>query len=363
MRNSNGDQANGAIKFARSDASPPGHFYFYESVPGGINVEWQTATGQWYHVAAVRESGVVTVYFNGVEAGTGASTKDLGTFAVDIGVTNSVSEIADGNICDARFYTSALTQSQISTLANGDNVTGAYGHWKLDDGPNSAINDGDPIREWTSIEGGYHSFVQSTTSKQPVFRTGANGFNNKPVIEFDGTDDLLVYPTNDISSSDRGTLFIVMATDFDGNQNYFSSADEATGVYTWIPVYSRSGVDDWGYWQRSNDTADSIMDPTLRTADEAAIFMVQSTGSAYILEYNGAAITESVTSGSNNGDWVGDTDNRDNFVIGALKFNSTEQAFADGKIAEIIMYDTVLTQAQIDAITRYLASRYGITLS
>ena len=44
--------------------------YYYNNVPG---------KGQWYHVAVVRSSNVVTLYVNGTSEGSFSETDDWGT--------------------------------------------------------------------------------------------------------------------------------------------------------------------------------------------------------------------------------------------------------------------------------------------
>src|SRR3990167_8100146 len=167
-------------------------------------------------------------------------------------------------------------------------------------------NDGDEISAWVSREGNSYSFEQTLT-KRPLLKKGANGINSQNIVRFDGVNDLLVYTGNLLSSSE-GTVLIV----------YRLSAS-----------------------------------PT------ATIELFKSNGTAFSLRLNGAAETLAVESGANNGDWLAETADRDNFVIGGLKLTS-ESSFLKGDIAEILMYDTGLSAASISLLETYLDGRYAI---
>jgi len=65
--------------------------------------------------------------------------------------------------------------------------TGLLHDWDL---RNVSGSDGDPIGTVTDQQGS-DDLTQTTSSKQPTLRTGANGINNLQVARHDGSDDLL----------------------------------------------------------------------------------------------------------------------------------------------------------------------------
>ncbi len=97
----------------------------------------ELSSDTWYHVAAVNNAGVVTLYINGEEA---PLDDDYGTSTLDELVLDTIgsdgSNYFDGNIDDVRIYRSALSQAQLAELAGGANECtslAACGNGTIDD--------------------------------------------------------------------------------------------------------------------------------------------------------------------------------------------------------------------------------------
>lgn len=52
--------------------------------------------------------------------------------------------------------------------------------------------DGGAVASWADYSGNARTASQATGAAQPLFRASSANFSNRPCIEFDGTDDLLV---------------------------------------------------------------------------------------------------------------------------------------------------------------------------
>ena len=77
--------------------------------------------GQWHHAAVTYDAATSTkrLYFDGVEIGTGKVISDLNVAAANFGIgSRTGSEPFSGLIDDVRVYDSALSESEISTLAS-----------------------------------------------------------------------------------------------------------------------------------------------------------------------------------------------------------------------------------------------------
>jgi len=59
---------------------------------------------------------------------------------------------------------------------------------------------------------------------------------------------------------------------------------------------------------------------------------VVSTGTAYSIYVNGIAEALTIAGGANNGDWLADIDNRDNWSIGALSLNGSLYSKITGQL-------------------------------
>jgi lysophospholipase L1-like esterase len=92
-------------------------------------------------------------------------------------------------------------------------------------------------------------------------------------------------------------------------------------------------------------------------ANQAGRIVFKSTGSAYSIKLDNNWLTLGGT-GVNNGDWFGDTANRDNVTIGGGKITA-EMTFFKGLIAEIISYNTDLSTPDLTKVENYLSNKYG----
>ena len=246
-----------------------------------------------------------------------------------------------------RFGSNTLTDN--NTVTQNDGVSLKY------------PQNNDYVRQWTDLSGNGNNFTQTgNVTKKPIFKTAI--INGKPVIRFDGTNDILTAANFD--SSTEGTLFVVfkLAATTNG-QHLFASNDEATATFLFNCAV-RLDVTDTGlyYQQRNNDTLDRIAGGSTIGTSVFQIVMFQSNSSALTLAINGTNETLTVRSGVNNGDWVGDTTARDNFSIGAAK-TTTEANFLNGDIAELVYYNRALNVGELSMLTKYLGRKYGIVVS
>src|SRR5262245_1607697 len=53
----------------------------------------------------------------------------------------------------------------------------------------TGFSDGQAVATFTDQSGNGNSPTQATGSKQPLFKTGANGINGRAVLRYDGVDD------------------------------------------------------------------------------------------------------------------------------------------------------------------------------
>jgi len=235
--------------------------------------------------------------------------------------------------------------------------------WLLAD--DIAGNDGDAVASWVSKEGNAYDFAQATADKKPLLKKAANGINSKNTVLFDGSNDLLVYPSANISNASQGTVFAVIrftAAIPNAAHDLLTSRDEAgTTNFLLLRAYLTNAIPNMHIYQRNNDTLDQIKGSTNFVAATPYLLAWISSGVAYTMRVGGSNETIVVSGGSNNGDWYGDTAGRDNFVVGASK-STTEANFLKGDVAEIIMYDTGLSAGNIALIEESLADKYGIAL-
>ncbi len=188
--------------------------------------------------------------------------------------------------------------------------------------------------------------VQNTSGLKPLLSTNSNDLvNHNPVIQYDGNDDFLLSDLSSLGLETENTVFIV-------------SKPESTGAVVGIGTNSFVGF-------RQNGVVYSINGGASVTQTEAGSYSL-----------NDIKVVSLLKSGNENGDIsifingiepiksqnqsaiiTGTSDTR----IGAGNTsNSTE--FLQGDIAEVIIYNRVLTEAERKKAESYLALKYGITL-
>jgi len=210
------------------------------------------------------------------------------------------------------------------------------------DASNSANTvDGSSVASWPDRSGSGNNATQATESKQPTFRTGV--VNGRPVIRFDGGDRLQTAAFSSALAQPNTVFFVAMDT---GEQiseyitdGLTTDARHAillggTGTRT---IYAYAGSlpspGEWG----------SI-------ASFHILSVVFATTSSDIRR-DGNYIAEAQSVGTNA---------LDGLTVGA-RFSDEE--WFSGDIAEIIVFDSELSLANIMVVEEYLSSKYGIGLT
>ncbi len=222
-----------------------------------------------------------------------------------------------------------------------------------------AGDDGDAISSYDDKQS--NTWAQGTGSKQPLLKKDANGINGHNVIRFDGTDDLLRY-SGTLSTATSGTIFIVcrFTSALQNYQTLLASADEAGTGYYWLCRYHDTTDPNFRIGQANNDTeSGAYAHNETANAGQTYIAQFSSTGTAYGFRIDRQE-EEQTTSGGGQGDWFGDTSNRDSVTLGALK-RSSEIHFLKGDIAEWLVFDSNLSDANKKSIEDYLTEKYKYT--
>ncbi len=201
-------------------------------------------------------------------------------------------------------------------LVGGDMPAGLV--IQLDASAIIGLTNGDPVAVWGDA-------TQGNASDQPTYVAGDADINNMPTVSFDGTNDKMVYPT-----ADARTVFFVTSVD--------SSAvglDGILGYYDRDDGIRRQG--DTG-WQHPGDGNDF-------TNPGGSTFRVNGVSTSDAPE-NVWHIAEAVRGG------------------GTWEFNQIGQYYGDryypGDIAEVLIFNTVLTADEMNNVGGYLAEKYGI---
>jgi len=207
----------------------------------------------------------------------------------------------------------------------------------------TGLSDGDAVATWPDIGPNGDDVTQGTPAARPLYKTSI--LNGKPVVRFDGSDDYLQGAlTNAGATTQPATIFAVAQLDatvlddgatrpiIDGDDSghrtllYKSGipSPDSWGIYAGTALYGSAGDSDTNIW--------------------CALF----NGASSQFWLNG--ISEA----------SGDAGSRalDGITIGALYDGARPWK---GDIAEIIVYDAGLSNADKNEVGSYLATKYGLS--
>jgi hypothetical protein len=226
-----------------------------------------------------------------------------------------------------------------------------------------AVNDGDRAYVWSDQSGNGIDFVQATSDNRPALKTGTNGINQQPALYFDRSNDQLRTSTI-LSSAMSGMLVAVLRMDIIEYGNLFGSCDEASSTRfllfraTGGPTYEGPPM---AVRQRNAGATSNDVNATLPSlADTNYLMLWMGNGSAWFFRRNCVAMDSTIYSGANTGEWFGAVEGRDNFMIGARQSSSGVGFYYGGLLAELILYDSIPSSAEIASLENYLALKYGM---
>jgi hypothetical protein len=203
-----------------------------------------------------------------------------------------------------------------------------------------ALSDNDPVASWTDSSGQGNHATQSSGGAKPTFKT--NIVNSKPIIRFDGTTDFLNLP-NFCSGFTAGDGFILLKRVTDpptvGQGGFWQFG--TSGNATHVPYIDGNIYDDFGATSRS---AAGNPTPSLTSW---TLYEVASGASEWTARVNNSILYTTAT-------------NTVGFATApALGWDARLSVFYEGDLAELIMYDSIVSGGNRTSIVGYINSKYG----
>ena len=202
------------------------------------------------------------------------------------------------------------------------------------------------VAQWNDFSTNGKHATNATVNDQPKYI--ANGLNGKPVLRFaqDSEENGDRLYLGDLSADflTAGSVFVVSTIDNDGRYNLFGNRnnDERWVANTWSEA--RPGSFRGGRSQSANFTLSDF--PTTGSH----IFALESSSSAFKVLIDGASIgTDAADYNSGSGQ---------NWTIGNRVGNGQQLR---GDIAELILFNRILTPLEADKVGGYLMQKYGMT--
>lgn len=202
------------------------------------------------------------------------------------------------------------------------------------------------ISAWADQSGNNNSVAEDTATRQPL-RYGYDGANDKAYINFDGTSNQMVSNSNSPMSSNSFTAFVV-AKQHTSDTNIQRIFNYSKGNTANIVI----GCKDNKFYFNVNNNRTPLVGESINVGSSLtnySLVKVQFTASGGLLKMsiNGGADSDNDISG-----W--DT----NIVFNETTFDIGRYAKAD--IAELIVYNRVLSSTETAEVKGYLNTKFKI---
>lgn len=214
----------------------------------------------------------------------------------------------------------------------------------------SGLSDGDDIATWDDRSGNSRDFARAAAGKTGKYYSSV--VNGKAVARFDGTDDMMTYTGNvsDFVATNEGTVAVVLCQkSVDARAGYFCGVAPDNNNRLFCLDYDGKLYYDFGKISAGGRISDS--EPGSYDDNwHYLIFRRLSTG-AGVIRVDGADVVT--------GTYTDDMDITQavTMYLGASSATANEM---EGDIAEIIVYNVGLSDADVSTLESHLGTYYSI---
>lgn len=176
---------------------------------------------------------------------------------------------------------------------------------------------------------------------------------NNYSLDYSAGNDYTTYPTADYRASDSYgyiSCWVRLNGSLGTTQGIWCSASET--VTTKFILLRLDTGNQLEILQRNADVQDQVSFTTTTFTTGVwyhIVFSTQGTGTSWACWVNGVSQSATVDAGANNGDWMAETADRENFVLGIFKRTTVAQPL-DGWIDEVIYVNEEVDQAAVNAL-------------
>jgi len=226
-----------------------------------------------------------------------------------------------------------------------------------------AGNDGDSVSTWSDQSGVGRDVTEVTAGQDPVLKKAANGINSQNVVRFDGSDDVLArLNTSIVQNVGASTVAIVFRaanTTQDGTTPFLiSTVSAGTTRAAFFFGLSADGKLNVGGRRLDADSGQFIAGGNKSTSPTFALAYFDWTNSDLTLYENGTQTGQTLSFQTS-----GNTENvaSAEMCVGAVNSGGTSP-FA-GDIAEVIVYNSILSSTDRNLLGGYIQTKYAITVA
>ena len=182
--------------------------------------------------------------------------------------------------------------------------------------------------------------AQATADNQPTFIASSAEFNGNAVVRFDGTDDWMALSPSPINVGSVTMFAVGKFSNPSGGEQYLLAGQDGGGNDR-----IRFAVDGGGYEYRIGSSGWRAINTGAGTADgDVHVFAITSAAEGFL---DGVSVGTS-----------GNSSTETPVALNIGSYNVGQKAFFSGDIAELIMYNRVLTAQEITDVSNYLAVKH-----
>jgi|GEM_PF-6901220 len=318
--------------------------------------------GRWHHAAYTRMGNTHTLWLDGNNVASIVSS--AARFASNVDLYIGQYQCCyyypfNGNIDDLRITKgkALYTTSFVPPVQQFYDVAGPASIpnlklWLRADGI-SGVADGSPVATWTDASGNGFAVSQATGSSQPIFRT--NQINGKPVLRFNGAGHFL---QGNYTGTVTGKTMVVVTTLATLTPTGTASAgcplsvQSADGFVFDAIDYNESAAKRWHNGSDFGYRNAATVSPVDETVLGPHVIAIRSTTSSYVL-YRDGLVLQSTTAYSPPSISSG------KFNV-AYRHTGGGNPYYYGDIAEAIIYDRAITDAERHRLEYYLSNKYNL---
>ncbi len=270
----------------------------------------------------------VDFYANGALMGTGYPTASTaatvtwapiaGNYALQAVLTDGVGAVATSAVVNVSISLPALANLKCWLKADA-----------------LVLTNGAPVTNWVDSSGFGNNATNGTATASPSFLT--NQVNGLPAIKFDGVNDVLRLQ-GFLNGSTKGEAFVVIKPNSTGQPIWHFSSDLTLTKYA-----SNSIIENFG-------RGDDITVATNGDFRQFNVYSVSSQSNSWAARVNGVLLKQDNNTTINFGSAP---------ALGGCQRSGIFD-HGDPTMAEVLVYDTVLTDEQRIAVGQYLNNKYAV---
>jgi hypothetical protein len=231
-------------------------------------------------------------------------------------------------------------------------IAGLAGWWDSTD--NSTITTSTGVSSWADKSGNGYTLTQGTGANQPTLST----INGKQAFDYNGSSQFLSSTAAGLvafaSGADRPplTFFAVSVSNVTDAGRYvaaFASTVNVQPIHASMHPFTSA---QWRGFYRPNAVLQTVPTSTATYSTSVAYVVSTAVGSSYVGRANGTEVINV------SNDATGQID-CDRFGVGVLA-RGTPIGYTNGLIGDVLVYNRVLTTAEIQKVEGYLAWKWGL---